>query len=506
MKIAFRVDASATIGLGHLMRCLTLADALKKRGAETRFVVRHCPPPLRELIGTRQHQLVELPKSKSVRPADDSLYAAWLGTDEATDAEDTGRALSDQPWDWLVVDHYALGSRWEAVLHGTARHSLVVDDLADREHDCDLLLNQNFQTEASGRYRGSVPSRCRLLLGPRFALLRDEFRQWRERSEIRSGPVSRVLVCFGGSDTENHTRRAIEALSGAAARGFAVDVVIGAAHPDPDGVRAACAALGFAFHLQSGRMAELMARADLALGAGGATTWERCCLGVPALVFGVADNQREQVREAARAGVIVAPDVPADGISAPLIERHCRALIENGALRSGVSRRAMEAVDGKGVGRVIRHVLGVDIELRQAGTDDCAKLFQWRNHPSVRAVSRSPEALDWDGHQRWFAAALADPQKVLLIGRSEGVDFGVVRFDIEGQEAEVSIYLVPGSEPSGTGSQLLPLAEQRLISLRPDVRRCRASVLGANVASHRLFVGCGYTVVSTMYSKRLSPT
>lgn len=505
MKVAFRVDASHTIGTGHFMRCLTLADGLNQSGAEVRFVCRPLPEQLRAMLVVRQHEVVTLPTSSDTESIDDLPHGQWRGTSQAADAHDTVRALSDGSWDWLVVDHYALDARWESALRGTAEHSLAIDDLADREHDCDLLLDQNLYADMDSRYRGKVPSRCQLLLGPRFALLRDEFRLWRERVGPRDGPVTRVLVCFGGVDADRHTSRAIEALKNLRATNVSVDVVIGAAHSDRTQIESACLALGFACHVQTTRMAELMAAADFAIGAGGLTTWERCCVGLPALIFAVAENQQRQVSDAAGEGLVYAPDVAAKRISSSVIGRHTRALMENAGLRHAISRRGMEAVDGRGTWRVIRHIGRSDIEIRQAGPDDSRQVFEWRNHPAIRSTSFNQDVIDWESHQEWFASMLSDPRRILLVGQRNGIPLGVVRFDIERDEAEVSIYMAPGPHVPGAGSQLLHLAERWLASSRPDVHRCLARVRGTNVPSHRLFAGSGYEVESMSYSKRVVP-
>lgn len=296
MNIAFRVDASSEIGTGHFMRCLTLADALKQRGVNTRFVSRHMPEHLRDMLNAKGHEFWPLNGIPSEETPDDSSYAHWLGVSQAQDATDTGHALSDQTWDWLVVDHYALDVRWETALRNTAKKILVIDDIADRQHNCDVLLDQNFYADMSTRYIGKVPPHCQLLIGPRYALLREEFRRAREQVKPRIGPVKRVLVFFGGVDADDYTSHAIETLAGMGSHDWHVDVVIGAQHPYREQIETACAEHAFACHVQTSRMAKLMATADLAIGAGGSACWERCCLGLPALIVSLADNQIEIVK------------------------------------------------------------------------------------------------------------------------------------------------------------------------------------------------------------------
>ena len=193
-QIAFRTDASDQIGTGHFMRCLTLADGLKQRGAQICFVSCHLPEQLRSILVAKGHEFVLLDSVQNALALDELAHAHWLGGTQAEDAADTIRALSDRILDWLVVDHYALDFRWESALRQTAKKIMVIDDIADRQHDCDVLLDQNFYADMQTRYTGKVPSHCRLLLGPRYALLRDEFRQLHEHVKPCSGPVKRMLV------------------------------------------------------------------------------------------------------------------------------------------------------------------------------------------------------------------------------------------------------------------------------------------------------------------------
>jgi len=280
MRVAIRADASVAIGSGHVMRCLTLAEALRDTGAEVVFLCRKTPGHLGEEISRRGFEL------------------AWVG--EANPADETGAdfceedaaaclAVLDAGVDLLVVDHYALGKRWEQSLRAKARQLMVIDDLANREHACDLLLDQNLLPHMDLRYEGLVPGGCHLLLGPRFALLRDEFHHLTNSPRERNR-VQHLLVFFGGSDNDNLTERALRELAGAS---FTADVVIGESNPHRREIETLCRASAgrWTLHVQTSRMAELMARADLALGAGGSSHWERCRLGLPALVVTVANNQ-----------------------------------------------------------------------------------------------------------------------------------------------------------------------------------------------------------------------
>ncbi len=501
MKVAIRVDASNDIGTGHLMRCLTLATGLKKCGAQVRFVSRHMPQHLGDIVNAKGHEFVRFSGIPSAKVTDDSSYAHWLGVSQAEDAEDTTRALSDQRWDWLVVDHYALDARWEIVLRNAAKRILVIDDIADRPHNCDVLLDQNFYVDMDTRYLDKVSAHCRLLLGPHYALLREEFRKLREQITVRTGLVKRIHVFFGGVDVGNHTTMAIEALANISSHGLQVDVVIGAQHPHREQIESACTDHGFLCHVQTDQMAELMAYADLAVGAGGSASWERCCLGLPALVLSTATNQRRLVEEAALQGLMYAPLVRSDAVLS--IELHLKALLDNPSLLQLISRSALDAVDGLGVQRVLRAMESRSIAIREATHADSDALFIWRNHSSIRAVSRTADPIKRPDHEAWLSAVFSDPSRILLIGEYRSEAIGVVRFDARAEEAEVSMYLVPDHQGEGIGPELLLAAERWLAEHRSEVRSIKAEVLDHNKSSHRLFRTCGYQRWSALYTKKV---
>jgi UDP-2,4-diacetamido-2,4,6-trideoxy-beta-L-altropyranose hydrolase len=288
-RVGIRVDSSTSIGAGHAMRCLTLAEFLRRAGAEIAFVAREGAGDLLDLVRARGFAVHGL-----THPADD-----WRA-----DITASLRALKSlAPLDWLVVDHYGLDHRWETRMRDVARRILVIDDLADRTHNCDALLDQNYYVTANRRYDGLVPGNCQLFLGPGYALLRDEFRTEVRNARRRDGKVERLLVSFGATDPTDETGKLLNALEVVRIPG--VDVVVGEGNPRRNEIASRCSALrGVRCHIQTARMAELMRRADLAVGAGGATTWERCLLGLPTLTVVTADNQIATAQDLSEAGVI----------------------------------------------------------------------------------------------------------------------------------------------------------------------------------------------------------
>ena len=355
MKIAFRVDASSQIGTGHFMRCFTLADALKQRGAQTRFVSRHLPEYFRGMLAVKGHEFALLDSAKNSAEVDELTYSHWLGVSQVLDATDTINALSEQTWDWLIVDHYALDVCWENALRGMVKNIMVIDDIADRQHGCDVLLDQNLYADMQTRYTGKVPPHCQLLLGPSYALMRDEFRQLHEQIRPRTGPVKRTLIFFGGVDADNYTGRALEALLEIDIPDLHVDVVIGVQHPFLEQIEAACAQHGFICHIQTDKMAELMAAADLAIGAGGSASWERCCMGLPALLVALADNQVNLAKALDSFGACIYVGTLKTASTA-IIRLAIKSVLSTEDRLKLLSEKSYSLVDGLGVDRVCQEI------------------------------------------------------------------------------------------------------------------------------------------------------
>ena len=296
MSVLIRVDASATIGTGHVMRCLTLAERLRERGSVVRFVCREHEGNLCDLVETHGFDVCRLPRPTNDPVATNACpdYRMWLGVPEDADARQTLDSLHrhSEAVDWLVVDHYALGARWETRFRAFARHIFAIDDIANRAHSCELLLDQNLNDSPEARYRGLVPDSCDLMLGPTYALLRKEFAAAASVPRSRDGRIERILIFFGGTDASGETLKSCRAVAAAAGAHAVVDVIIGRTNDQRDAIVDFCQAdPRFEAHLYVTNMAEMMRKADLAIGASGATAWERTFMGLPTLTIAVAQNQ-----------------------------------------------------------------------------------------------------------------------------------------------------------------------------------------------------------------------
>ncbi len=356
MKVVIRADASVDIGSGHIMRCLTLASGLSGSGAEVSFISRELAGNMCDLIEAKGFKVYRLPEPQGeFKASGTGLYEKWLGVDKNEDAKDTIEALSKGPRpDWLIIDHYAIDIVWEKALRPFVRAVMVLDDLADRRHDCDILLDQNLSDKPQERYDGLVSEGCRMLLGPRFMLLRPEFIEARKKTRTRTGRIERVLVFFGGSDPTDETTKTLRALNDPVFKDIKIDVVVGGSNARKDDIEAIGALMAnVSFYCQTDAMCDLMSKADLAIGACGTTAWERCSLGLPAIVIVTAENQAEIAANLEKIGAIVSlgrSEYAGEGdISKKLLE-----LMRSPERLKALSRSAWQITDGSGKEAVIK--------------------------------------------------------------------------------------------------------------------------------------------------------
>lgn len=365
MKVAFRADASLQIGTGHVMRCLTLADALAARGADCQFICGAHEGNLIEFIRGKGYVAHALPIAHEAStgltaPGPEAstplAHSHWLGATQAQDAEACAPILAAQRPDWLIADHYALDARWECALAPHYRKLMVIDDLADRPHACDLLLDQTFGRDAAD-YRALVPADCHLLCGSQYALLRPEFAALRPYSlQRRAQPALReLLITMGGVDKDNATGQVLHALRTCPLPAESrITVVMGATAPWLEDVRTQAQDMPWPTRVLVGvsDMAQLMADSDLAIGAAGATSWERCCVGVPTIMLVLAENQRKIAEALCEPGAAHLFDASKLN-NRPLITHEYLEPLWLGAM----SAAAAAITDGLGVAQVIKALI-----------------------------------------------------------------------------------------------------------------------------------------------------
>lgn len=319
------------------MRCLALADALRRAAVAVTFVCREHQGNLCEVIAQAGFEVVTLKVADSA-DADSRIGASWQ-----QDAAETYAAIDrmGRPVDWLIVDHYALDTRWESALRTAGQRILAIDDLADRPHDCDVLLDQNLYDDAAARYVGLVPAHCVQALGPTYALLRPQFYEARASLRQRDGTIRRVLVAMGGADATDETRKALEALCDKDLGALDIDVLVGGLYRHKQRLRARYGRESrMRFHESTANVAALMAAADLSIGGGGTMNWERCLLGLPTLVIVIAQNQRETNEALHRAGIVLNLGWYAE-VAAGQIAATVRRIVADPAAALQLSRRSL---------------------------------------------------------------------------------------------------------------------------------------------------------------------
>ncbi len=362
MNIVFRVDASIQMGTGHVMRCLTLANALKEKNNQSYFICRQHQGHLTELIEGNGHKVLVLPAPyKTWIPSSGNKllpHAKWLGIDMLDDAEQSLKVLDAeniQAIDYLVIDHYALDMRWENKLKPYAKNIMVIDDLADRQHNCELLLDQTFGRSEKD-YKKLAPQECTILTGSQYALLRPEFARWREYSlKRRTKPeFKKLLIAMGGVDPDNYTGKILQGLNLCKLpKDLVITVVLGKTAPYLNRVKELAMSLPLSINVEVGvdNMAEIMANSDIAIGAAGTTTWERCCLGLPSLIFAWAENQKMcGVNLEKQGGGILFNDIKND------LEKKIILITKVEKLKE-ISEKCRLLCDGQGIKKVLKGIL-----------------------------------------------------------------------------------------------------------------------------------------------------
>jgi UDP-2,4-diacetamido-2,4,6-trideoxy-beta-L-altropyranose hydrolase len=466
----FRCDASPELGGGHVARCLALADAVASTGWRTAFAV---GPGTKEVVPRLSAASAEV---RTIDGKPDALASAWP----------EGAGL-------LVVDHYGLDARFERGCRPWAKRVLAVDDLADREHDADWLVDPTPGHEAA-LYQTRVPAACQIAAGARFAPIRPEFLRRREQAlarRVQSGPVRRILVSMGTTDPANATMVALEALS-IAKLGAEIDVVLGAAAPHraeilrrlPENAR---------LSLDVADMADRIAAADIAIGAGGVSALERCCLGLPTVTIVIADNQRGATVGISHAGaaLVLSEGPPSAGAVADAIRR-----LADDKTRRAMSAAAARLCDGRGIARLLVTLAGfaeterTEVSLGLAEEEDRSRLLAWQREPGSRRYARNPAMPSDEEHDRWFSKALSDPDRILCIVRAGGVPCGMLRLDRLQNEKpafEVSILVAAAFRGRGLGRAALALARRLAPGARLD-----AEIHPENAASQKMFAAAGY--------------
>jgi UDP-2,4-diacetamido-2,4,6-trideoxy-beta-L-altropyranose hydrolase len=503
MRVALRADASARIGIGHVKRTLALGFALRDLGAEVCLVTRDLGVDVTAMslaAGIKQITM-SAPKARIAAAEGEGVvpHAAWAEVDWDQDVKDTVAALitSGHAWchdtsvhcDWIVVDHYAFDERWHReVSCALGALVAVIDDLADRTLQADVLIDHNLSSSHASKYAPTRSRIRRLLGGPRYALL-DSAYSSAPRYEFNP-MVHSVGIFVGGSDPCGATLLALNAVRGKAGFGGAVEVVSTTANPQLASLRVACEAdPGTTLLLDLAHLRDFYVRHDIQIGAGGGAAWERCCIGAPTLLMTLADNQRTvgDGLHAIGAACLVS-QVDQEAIADAFVK-----MLKDIEYRRSLGLAGRQLVDGLGAKRVAVALTSSRVELRVATMADARTSYVWRNDERTRRYSRSAEELSLDNHLNWWTATLGNPDSYLLIAQIGLVPVGVLRLDSNAANAEVSIYIDPALAGVGLGTHILEAGVRWAGHRQPPLRALIAEIDAQNVASAAAFAAIGFT-------------
>jgi UDP-2,4-diacetamido-2,4,6-trideoxy-beta-L-altropyranose hydrolase len=470
--LLIRADASQTIGTGHVMRCLALAQVWQKGGGAVVFLAAQIPESLCQRLvieGIEITNLKVIPGS-----AEDSTATIALAQRHQVEA--------------VVVDGYQFDAGYQQRLKQAGLRLLWLDDYGHaRRYVADLVLNQNLGSSAA-LYADRTPG-TQLLLGARYVLLRQPFLKWQTWERKIEPTAKKILVTLGGSDSENVTLRILQALPRMS--GIDVTVLAGASNPNLQSLQVHCAQAGPCLIVDAANVPELMAEADLAIAAGGTTVWELAFMGLPALLVTLADNQAASVEHIRAAGAARSFG-RAEQLKAEEISRAVGDFIGDPAARREMSERGRKLIDGEGAFRVWLYLKESSLQIHRATSEDSRLVWEWANGPEVRAVSFSSNPIPWENHVRWFQKRLADPQCCLWIARDRaGQPVGQARLEITDRSAVIAMSLDRERRGRNLGALLIWLACRKLFRETP-VDTVHALIKPDNAASVRAFLKAGF--------------
>ena len=475
-----RADASLAIGTGHVTRCLALAQAWQDAGGHAVFVMADATPAIEERLRSEGFEVVRI--------------AVSVGG--AADAEQTADRASERSASWVVVDGYDFGSEYQTNLKSRGLKVLFIDDNGHSGHySADIVLNQNPHAKES--FYSSRHATTRLLLGPRFAMLRREFKVLRGWTREIPTVARRILVTMGGSDPDNITERVVQAIL--AQPDLRAIVVVGGSNPHLPQLQKLVAGAQQNVELveNAANMPDLMMATDVAISGAGTTALEACFLGLPSLLIVIADNQRPVAEDLNRRGAAInlgdGADIQSSSLSSSLIH-----LVNSPDARQAMSQRGRELVDGRGTERVLRALNRSDLSIRRAVATDCKVLWELANDPEVRESAFSPAPIPWEDHKVWFESKMKTSRCYILIGELESAVAGQVRVDEQadqvadqGRQGEIDVTVAREFRGKGVGSQLIDLAVDEIFA-STGISSVHAYILPKNIASQRAFENAGF--------------
>jgi UDP-2,4-diacetamido-2,4,6-trideoxy-beta-L-altropyranose hydrolase len=485
--LLLRADADPVRGTGHVMRCLALAEAWQKHDGRATLLSCSLNPLLCQRIEALGIGLSKIPVP---HPDGSDLRAACIALEEIS------RGETELPW--IVLDGYYFDTIYQSLLRSAGCRLMVIDDSAHLDrYDADIILNHGLSAQQFAYTRS--PDTL-LLLGTGFALLRSEFHRWHKVPRDYPAVARKILVTLGGSDAANASLKILEALEQISTPDVTVRVVVGPLNPHLPELQRKMDSASSKVRLESdpADMASLMAWADLAVAAGGTTSWELCFMKVPALILTLSENQLEVARALDAFGTARCLGSPDELDRDQLAETICCLMHDKGA-RQQMSEKGEIVVDGRGAERVLDVMLCGSSEaqpqLRVARKEDALLLWQWANDAVARRHSFTADPISWISHQAWYAARLTSPDTRLWILELHKVPVGQIRYDrTDARTARISFSIAPAYRGMGLGTQMLNLSADRA-GRELKVNTVEGITFAENRASNHTFVKAGFDVV-----------
>ncbi len=518
MHIAFRVDSSTIIGHGHVMRCLTLAHAItcapKQFEITISFITKENQGNINHLISNAGFQLILIAIGNNTIKQENS--DTWLGCTPEQDALQTIASIKKlSPIDLLIVDHYAIAKSWHQLVKPYYQKLMVIDDLANRLLDCDFLLDQTLNRNKE-HYQSLVPEHCSLLLGQDFMLLRDEFAALKAQAKIRRKrhitqqstlqgiqlTQANILITMGGSDPDNLSELALLAIKKLRVDfpNISATLVLSSQSKHIKTLQQQQKYFPWCkLVIDTQTMAKLMLNADIAIGASGATSWERCCLGLPCLTIINAENQQFVAKNLALANASINlgwyQQVSIDAITEQL-----HALLKNQKIYVAMVESCFSTCDGQGAARVAKALITAEnyieeknitknhIVLLPATIEDKQLTFDWQLEKNIRQYFKQPTIPTWQEHSQWFAQNLANLTSSLYIILNKGIPSGTLRLDkIKPNQYDVSILIATKEQGKGIALKVL-----KKLPLLKENSQFFADIHQDNISSYHVFKQAGF--------------
>lgn len=477
--LLIRADAGGELGTGHVMRMIALAQAWQDRGGSVTLAACQCPAPLLDRLTKEKISFV-------------AIEAQSLGgTEDLADTIRIGKSLRAE---WIVTDGYHFQEDYHKGLQAESFKLLAVDDYGHcAEWHADVVINQNLHKSTGAVESLAVTPHCRLLNGPRYALLRREFRKSVHRAQVPEEKALRILVTFGGVDPNAATLKIIRALHGLIATPLDLKVLAGHANPNIEAIRLEVPKSPHRIELipACDNMPSLYQWAERVISAGGSSCYEWLYFGLPGWVTSIADNQDDIVMamlsEKHADGVKRIDSIPEDQLAQSLARWIDSPQIAKTRL-----------VDGWGALRVAAAIATLPCWVRPVEeTSDSVFLFELANEPSVREAGSHPTSIQWNEHLAWLRHHCHSKQSRLMIVEMDNQGpVGQIRFHQQYEGCwEIGIAIHPNHRLSGLAATALSLAIRDL-SATVSVSRFLARIRTTNQASQRLFAKIGFTMES----------